>query len=170
MTAPFVIEPLSKAHDRTGFASGNAAVDAYFRQSASQDVKRRLASCFVAREVATGRVAGFYTLASNSVPLLDVPEDLAKKLPRYPTVPATLMGWMGRNQAFRGQGLGEALVVDAIRTVAMSSIASHAIFADAIDEKTVRFYTDLGFVPLIGKPTRLFLPIATGLQLFGQGA
>jgi GNAT superfamily N-acetyltransferase len=165
VTAPFVIEPLSKVHDRSGFASGNARVDAYFRQTVSQDVKRRYAACFVAREIATGRVGGFYTLSSNSVPLTDVPEGLARKLPRYPTVPAVLMGWMGRDEVFRGQGLGEALVFDAIRTVASAAIASHAIFADAIDERATYFYANLGFMPLMDKPTRLFLPIATGLTL-----
>ncbi|MCJ2139923.1 GNAT family N-acetyltransferase [Methylobacterium sp. E-066] len=169
MTAPFVIEPLSKAHDRSGFASGNDRVDAYFRQTVSQDVKRRYAACFVAREVATGRVGGFYTLSSNSVPLTDLLDVLAKKLPRYPTVPAALLGWMGRDEAFRGQGLGEVLVFDAIRTVASAAIASHAIFADAIDERAATFYADLGFMPLIDKPMRLFLPIATGLTVLNRG-
>ncbi|MGU3341920.1 GNAT family N-acetyltransferase [Methylobacterium mesophilicum] len=169
MTAPFVIEPLSKAHDRSGFASGNDRVDAYFRQTVAQDVKRRYAACFVAREVATGRVGGFYTLSSNSVPLTDLPDVLAKKLPRYPTVPAALLGWMRRDEAFRGQGLGEVLVFDAIRTVASAAIGSHAIFADAIDERAATFYADLGFRPLIDKPMRLFLPIATGLIVLNRG-
>lgn len=167
MTARFVIEPLTKAHDRSGFACGNDKVDAYFRQTVSQDVKRRYASCFVMCEGAGGRIAGFYTLSSNSVPLTDIPEALAKKLPRYPTVPAVLMGWMGRDEAFRGEGLGELLVFDAIRTVATAPIASHALFADAIDERALQLYTKLGFTALTGQPMRLFLPIATGLQLMG---
>ena len=128
-------------------------------------MKRRYAACFVARHAATGRVGGFYTLSSNSVPLTDLPDPLAKKLPRYPSLPAALMGWMGRDEAFRGQGLGEALVFDAIRTVASAAIASYAIFADAIDERAARFHSDLGFTPLIDKPMRLFLPIASGLTL-----
>ncbi|KMO32877.1 acetyltransferase [Methylobacterium variabile] len=165
MTHPFVIEPLSKDHDRTGFTCGHERVDAYFRQSVSQDVKRKYATCFVAREVATGRVAGFYTLSSSNVPLKDVPDALAKKLPRYPTVPAVLIGWMGRDEAFRGSGLGEALLFDAIRTVATAPIGSHAIFADAIDEKAAGFYAAFGFMPLLEQPMRLFLPVATGLAL-----
>jgi hypothetical protein len=148
VTAPFVVEPLSKAHDRSGFASGNAHVDPYFRPTVSQDVKRRYAVCFVARDIATGRVGGFYTLSSNSVPLTDVPEGLARKLPRYPTVPAVLMGGMGRDETFRRQGLGEALVFDAIRTVASAAIASHAIFAGAIDERATRFHANLGLEPI----------------------
>ncbi|KMO42061.1 acetyltransferase [Methylobacterium variabile] len=165
MTQPFVIEPLSKDHDRTGFSCGHEKVDAYFRQAVSQDVKRKYATCFVAREVATGRVAGFYTLSSSNVPLKDVPAELAKKLPRYPTVPAVLIGWMGRDQAFRGTGIGEALLFDAIRTVATAPIGTHAIFADAIDERAAAFYAAFGFMPLLEQPLRLFLPVATGLAL-----
>ncbi|MGY2051130.1 GNAT family N-acetyltransferase [Methylobacterium sp. JK268] len=167
MTPPFAIEPLSKAHDRTGFTCGHAKVDAYFRQTVSQDVKRKYATCFVAREIATGRVAGFYTLSACSVPLTSVPEDLARRLPRYPTVPAVLIGWLGRDEAFRGSGLGEALLFDAVRTVATAPIGSHAIFADAIDDKAAAFYTDHGFIPLLELPMRFFLPMATALAVIG---
>jgi ribosomal protein S18 acetylase RimI-like enzyme len=165
VTSPrFVIEPLAKAHDRSGFACGNEGIDTYFRETVSQDVKRRYATCFVAREL-TGVVAGFYTLSSNNVPLTDLPEDLAKKLPRYPTVPAVLIGWLGRHQDFRGLGLGEALLFDAIRTVAKAPIGAHAIFADAIDDDAIAFYEKFGFTSLTGRPRTLYLPVATALSL-----
>lgn len=163
----FTIEPLSKAHDRSGFACGNDRIDTYFRETVSQDVKRRYATCFVAREIATGIVAGFYTLSSNNVPLTDVPEDLAKKLPRYPTVPAVLIGWLGRHQGFRGLGLGEVLLFDAIRTVAKAPIGAHAIFADAIDDAAIAYYEKFGFARLNGRPRTLYLPVATALSLIG---
>ena len=69
------------------------------------------------------------------MPLTEVPEPLAKKLPRYPTVPAVLIGWLGRHSDYAGQGLGEALLFDAIKTVATAPIGAHAIFADAIDDQ-----------------------------------
>ncbi len=165
MTARFAIEPLSKAHDRSGFICGNDRIDAYFQNTVSQDVKRNYATCFVARELVTGAVGGFYTLSSSNVPLTDVPKDLAKKLPRYPTVPAVLIGWLGRHQGFRGCGLGEALLVDAIRTVATAPIGTHAIFADAIDDAAATFYSGYGFIPLIAKPRTLYLPMTTGQGL-----
>lgn len=79
MSARFVIEPLARTHKRTEFACGNVRIDSYFRETVSQDVKRKYAACFVAREIATDRVAGFYTLSSSNVPLTEVPEALAKK-------------------------------------------------------------------------------------------
>jgi ribosomal protein S18 acetylase RimI-like enzyme len=164
----FVIEALTKAHDRSNFTCGNDRIDRYFRETVSQDVKRSYATCFVARETATGRAAGFYTLSSSNVPLNEVPEPLAKKLPRYPTVPAVLIGWLGRHSDYAGIGLGEALLFDAIRTVATAPIGAHAIFANAIDDRAVAFYAAFGFVPLMTQPRTLYLPIATAQTLLSR--
>lgn len=165
MTARFTIEALSKDHDRAHFACGNDRIDSYFRETVSQDVKRRYASCFVAAEVTTGRIAGFYTLSSSNVPLNEVPVSLAKKLPRYPTVPAVLIGWLGRDKGYAGLGLGEVLLFDAIKTVADARIGAHAIFADAIDDDAASFYRSFGFTPLVARPYTLYLPIKTALIL-----
>lgn len=163
MSVRFAIEPLEKAHKRSGFVCGNERIDRYFRETVTQNVKRNYAKCFVAREIATGRVAGFYTLSSSNVPLTEVPEPLAAKLPRYPTVPAVLIGWLGRHSDYRGLGLGEGLLFDAIKTVATAPIGAHAIFADAIDDKAAAFYAAYGFTPLTKRSLTLYLPIATAL-------
>ncbi len=165
MTARFIIEPLAKAHKRADFTCGNERIDSYFRETVSQDVKRKYATCFVAREIVAGRVAGFYTLSSSNVPLNEVPEAMAKKLPRYPTVPAVLIGWLGRHSDYAGQRLGEALLFDAIKTVATAPIGAHAIFADAIDDGAAAFYAAFGFTPLVRRPRTLYLPVATALSL-----
>jgi ribosomal protein S18 acetylase RimI-like enzyme len=159
----FTTESLA-SHLRADFTCCNEKIDRYFRETVSQDIKRKYATCFVAREIATGRVAGFYTLSSNSVLLNEVPEDLAKKLPRYPTVPAVLIGWLARHVDFKGAGLGEILLFDAIKRVAEAPIGAHAIFADAIDDDAASFYASFDFVPLIGNPQRYYLPIATALK------
>ena len=165
MTARFSIERLSKDHDRSRFQCGSKKIDAYFRQAVSQDVKRNYATCFVAREIATGRVAGFYTLSSSNIPLVDIPPAMARKLPRYPTVPAVLIGWLARDLSFRGTDLGPVLLFDAIRTVATAPLGAHAVFADAIDQNAAAFYEGFGFMPLIGKPLTFFLPIETARGL-----
>lgn len=165
MTARFSIERLSKDHDRSGFACGKDKIDAYFRQTVSQDVKRNYATCFVAREIATGKTAGFYTLSSSNIPLVDIPPGMVRKLPRYPTVPAVLIGWLARDLSFRGSDLGTVLLFDAIRTVATAPLGAYAVFADAIYEKAAAFYEGFGFMPLIGKPLTLFLPIETAQGL-----
>lgn len=165
MSARFAIGPLDKRHRRSDFTCGNERIDRYFREAVTQDVRRNYAKCFVAREIATDRVAGFYTLSSSNVPLTEVPEPLPAKLPRYPTVPAVLIGWLGRHADHRGLGLGEALLFDAVRTVATAPIGAHAVFAEAVDEKAAGFYSAYGFVRLARRPLTLFLPVATALVL-----
>ena len=164
MTARFAIEPLSKAHERSDFACGNDRIDSYFQKSVSQDMRRNYATCFVARELATDRVAGFYTLSSSNVPLTEVPEALAAKLPRYPTVPAVLIDWLARHTDFAGAGLGEALLFGALRTVATAPIGAHAVFADAIDDQAAAFYAAYGFAALKARPHTLYLPLSVALQ------
>lgn len=165
MSIRFAIEPLAKTHKRSSFTCGNDRTDNYFRETVSQDVRRKYATCFIARDMERDQVAGFYTLSSSNVPLNEVPESQARKLPRYPTVPAVLIGWLARHSDYAGQGLGEALLFDAIKTVAIAPIGAHAIFADAIDDKAAAFYTAFGFTALIGRPRTLYLPVATALSL-----
>lgn len=83
MSARFAIEPLAKTHRCSEFTCGNDRIDDYFRETVSQNAKRKYATCFVVRELATNQVVGFYTLSSSNIPLNDVPEALTKKLPRY---------------------------------------------------------------------------------------
>jgi hypothetical protein len=62
-------------------------------------------------------------------------------------------------------GLGEALLFDAIQTVAGAPIGSHAIFVNAIDEKAVVFYRSYGFTSLTAKPSTMYIPVATALKI-----
>ena len=68
MTGSFLIEPLGPNHDRASFTSGVAPLDRYFREQATQDVRRRVTACYVALEAAGAEVAGYYTLAAGGIP------------------------------------------------------------------------------------------------------
>lgn len=105
------------------------------------------------------KVAGFYALSATSVKLEGLPEDVSKKLPRYPGVPATLLGRLGVSVNYRGQRLGERLLVDALhRSLAASaSVASVAVVVDANDEATASFYVRYGFTRFVDSPLRLFM-------------
>ena len=161
----FVSEALAR-HERADFCSGHDRIDRYFRETVSQDVKRSYAACYVLIERSSGKLAGFYTLSAHSIPLNDIAPELAKKLPRYPSVPVVLIGWMGRDLAFRGAGLGSMLLYDAISRVAQAPIGAYAICADAIDEDATVFYLKHQFQPLLSRPQTLFLPMKTAQALF----
>lgn len=164
--ALFRVAPLDAAHDRTAFSSGSEPLDRYFQQQITQDIRRRVAACFVAltREQ---RIAGYYTLASASLLLSDLPARIGKKLPRYPSVPAVRMGRLAVDQGFKGQGLGGALLADALDRAARSEIAAYALVVDAKGESAAAFYRHHGFIPLPSAPLTLFLPLATAKPLRG---
>lgn len=137
------IEPLA-AHDRNGFASGSEALDRYFREMVTQDIRRRIAKCFVAVDE-NEIVAGYYTICATSVGLGELPPARAKKLPRYPAIPAVLLGRLAVSLKRQGKRLGAALVVDACERAARSDIAALLMLVDAKDEAAARFYDHLGF-------------------------
>ena len=148
------VEVLGAAHDRSTFSSGVPALDRYLREQAGQDARRRVAAPFVATTDGV-KVLGFYTLSATSIQLTEVPEVLAKKLSRYPRLPATLLGRLATDLSARGVGLGRFLLVDAIKRAVRSEIASFALMLDAKDETAAAFYERESFVRLPGMPIRL---------------
>jgi len=160
VTFPFVIESLSADHDRQSFSSGVEALDRYFREQVTQDIRRRVTACFVALESSSRRVAGYYTMASTSVDLIDLAPDVARKLPRYPRVPAVRLGRLAVDLAFHGRGLGAVLLWNATARAVRSEIAAFALVVDAKDENAATFYRHHGFVPFLSSPMSLYVPLA----------
>ena len=161
---PFRIEPLSTGHDRAAFNCGVTALDRYFREQAAQDVRRRVANCFVAVECATGAVAGYYTLAATSLVLSVLPDEQVRRLPRYPSVPAALVGRLAVAERAQGRKLGAAMLADAIDRVARGDLGAFALVVDAKADDARRFYEHFGFVAIKDQPLRLILPIATAAK------
>jgi GNAT superfamily N-acetyltransferase len=156
-----VTEALNNRHDRAGFRCGETSLDDYIQKQARQDVKRRVSRVFVATQPEQpGVIVGYYTLSTLSIELDELPETLARKLPRHP-IPAALLGRLAVSQAAQGHGIGRMLVADALkRTLAISDeIAIYAMVVDAIDEGAQRFYEQYGFAPLGAGSRRLFLPL-----------
>lgn len=167
--ARFRIERLDKAINRAGFKSDSPALNRYFQEQVTQDIKRNVATCFVAIELSGGEsdetIAGYYTLASASVLLADLPPSVGKKLPRYPTVPAVRMDRLAVDQKYKGQGLGSGLLADALARFAQAEIAAFALLVDAKDASAMRFYLHHGFISLPSNSLSLFLPLATAVAI-----
>lgn len=157
---PFEVALLDASHDRSGFDCGTPTLNRYLAEQASQDMRRRVASCFVARDDA-GRIAGYYTLAAASVPLTEPPALVTKKLPRYRAVPTVRMGRLAVDLSFKGRGLAGALLADALARCMRSEIAAYALLVDAKDEQASTFYQHHGFTPLPEASLTLSLPLAS---------
>lgn len=159
MTAPFRVEALGAGHARDGFSCGVMALDHYFAHQASQDVRRRASACYVAVEISSEKLAGYYTLAAAGVPLTELPEALTKRLPRYPSVPVARIGRLAVGLAFQGHQLGAALLADATVRAARSEVAVFALVVDAKDAAAEAFYRHHGFESIAGKARQLIVPL-----------
>ena len=165
-TTALRIEPLADRHDRESFTSGVEPLDRYLRHQAGQDARRRVASCFVLVGDDDRVPIGYYTLAATSIALVELPEALAKRLPRYPVVPATLMRRLAVDARHQGRGHGEFMLLDAFSRALRNEIASYAFVVDAKDDKAARFYQRYRFRYLVEGGQRLFVPMVEIAKLF----
>src|SRR5689334_16138828 len=128
---------LNTVHKKADFSCGTPLLDNYLHTQAKQDVKRKLAACFILADD-QNRIKGYYTLSSAAVPRAILPENVIKKLPpSYLDLPVTLMGRLAVDQAYRKQGLGEMLLMDALKRsyeASVSSVGSMAVVVDPIDQ------------------------------------
>lgn len=168
-----VIELLDTArHDRSNFSCGVEALDRYLQSQASQDARRRVAAPYVLIEPPSPDVLGFYTLSNTSLQAAELPAAFVKKLPRYPVLPATLLGRLAVDAKGRGRGLGTELLLNALRRCLRSETASLAVVVDAKNDAAISFYERHEFVGLAEQPNRLFMPMTEIEKLFagaGEG-
>lgn len=164
----YALESLSAQHNRTDFSCGIEALDNYLKKRAGQDSRRFLSAVFVLHDLDTALIAGYYTLAATSIQLTDLPRELTRKLPKYPLIPATLLGRLAVAQGYQGQGLGTFLLLDALWRSLNSEVASMAVVVEAKNETAKSFYLHHQFRPFPQQPQRLYLPMATLAKMFGS--
>ncbi len=163
------VEALSRQHDRTAFDCGADSLNRYLKQQARQDADKRVAAPLVVIRPPDVRVLGYCILAASVLTLSDLPENLTRKLPRYPQLPVVLLGRMAVDHSTKGQGLGEHLLLDALQRSLdhTGQVAAMAVVVDANDESAVAFYRHHGFLTLQAQPGRLFVPMHLVAQLLG---
>ena len=159
-------EPLGSHHDRAAFSCGVEALDRYLHQQAGQDMRRHIAAVFVLNDAEASAIVGYYTLSATAVLATGLPPDVTKRLPRYPELPAVLLGRLAIDIRYRGHRFGELLLIDALhRCRAVEQIAAMAVVVDAKDDAARTFYERYGFRRFVDDEYRLFLPMATIVQM-----
>ncbi|AFZ13740.1 GCN5-related N-acetyltransferase [Crinalium epipsammum PCC 9333] len=164
----YIIEPLSQQHNRTNFHCGIEALDSYLKKQARQDLRRFLTAVFVLSNLDSNEIAGYYTLAATAIQLAELPLTLTSKIPKYPLIPATLLGRLAIDEKYQKKGLGTFLLFDALQRSKNSEIASMAVIVDAKNEQAQQFYEYHQFIPFPQQPHRLYLPMATIIKLLGD--
>lgn len=170
MEADYVVKPLGSRHDRAAFVCGVQPLDDYLKQRASQEIKRNVAQVFVLTQRDSPAILGYYSLSATSIVQSSLPPKLVKRLPRYPTLPALLIGRLAVDRRYQGQGIGLRLLMSAFqRSLHLNAeLGCIALVVDAKDDGARAFYERHDFLRFIDDPYRLFLPMATVAQLFRE--
>ncbi|MCX5958747.1 MAG: N-acetyltransferase [Cyanobacteria bacterium] len=168
MPASSVLEELlldPKRHDRSAFACGESALDAFLQRHAHQNMRKGISQTWVlVSPDKPSTIAGYYCLAPAEVVLANLQPADARPLPPYP-IPCFRMGRLARDLRWRGEGMGALLIGLAVERClrARQSVGGYALIVDAKGEKAKNFYLRYGFRPYIDTPNSLYLPFGGGL-------
>lgn len=157
---------LDKTHNRNAFECEEQQLTDYIKKQVSQDIKKRLAVCFVAIDN-YNNVIGYYTLSSESLGREQIPDKYLKKVPQNYNAPVILLGRLARNITAKGTGLGEHLLLDALFrafTLSEESIGAMAVIVDPMNQFAIKFYEKYGFEQLPDSE-KMFLPMSTIKQI-----
>lgn len=149
---------LSPDHDLSQFTCGESGLDDWLRRRALLNEVHGSSRTYV---VSVGRrVVGFYALANGAVTHNEAPGRIRRNMPD--PVPVMVLGRLGVDQDFRGQGIGSGLLRDAVlRTIQAAEIAGiRAILVHALSEPAKRFYEQHGFIASPVNPLSLMITVS----------
>ena len=163
----YLIRRLEKKYDKSLFSCGIEALDQYLKTQANQDIKKNVGVSYVLTARNSSQILGYYTLSSIGIFPGELPEEITRKLPRYPVLPGILLGRLAVDENFQGNKIGELLLMDALKQsmIVSNHIGMVAVIVDAKNKTAVAFYKHYGFIEFPENNHRLFLPLSTIKQL-----
>ncbi len=167
------IELLAKSHDRDGFECGIEPLNLFLKQTARQHAERGISRTYVLVDenaVAPKPIIGFFALNLCQIKSETLSPEQAKKLPR--SVSGVRLGRLARAQQFKGQGIGDILMIAAMeKFIDVFNLAGGiGLFVDAKDEKAREYYERFGFVSLPSNEFESFLPVKTIQEALAQAS
>jgi GNAT superfamily N-acetyltransferase len=159
-------EALTRAHDRTNFDCGVAALNEYLQRFARQNHESGGAKTFVAvPSNGETRILGYYTISPGAIAFSKVPSSLSRRLGRY-EVPVFRLARLAVAVTAQKQGLGADLLLTAgERTLTVATeVGGVALAIDAKDERAAQWYERFGALRLLDDPLKLVLSLETIAQ------
>ncbi len=159
----YVISKLNSAHNKKNFSSGSLPLDNYLKNQAGQDIKKNVSITYALTSINSTDVIGYYTLSSISIDASELSDEYMRKLPKYPMLPAILIGRLAVDSHHKGKKIGAHLLIDSIKRSLLISdqIGMNAVVVDAKDGNAANFYHHFGFIEFPSNRLKLFLPINT---------
>ena len=132
-------------HVVAAFDSGEPDLDRWLHDHASGAEARRVARMFVWCQGTGDVVVGYYSLTGHRLVRDDLPKSFGRGSPN--DVPAVLLARLALHGRLHGQGLGGALLSDAMERVvaATALVAARFVVVDALHETAATFYEHHGF-------------------------
>lgn len=152
--------PFDKKFNRKNFYCGVYSLDHYIHHQVSQDIRKKLATCFVLLDD-DKNIIGYYTLSSDGISRDNVPFKFRKKIPHNYSVPVILLGRLAVDKIHKNKGYGAFMLVDALKRsfqISEKSIGAMAIIVDPINDVALSFYEKYGFLKLVDSG-KMFLPM-----------
>lgn len=152
-------EKLNDTHDLSQFDCGEPSINDFLRKAHKQ-AKTRNAVIYIVCEQGSPIVKGFYSLSNGSVTRDDAPKSMQRFT--MSQIPVTLLGRLGVDKAYQGQGVGLDLLQDALeRSIrAAEIVGSRAVLVHALDQRLADFYKKYaGFKESSVSPLTLFLAL-----------
>lgn len=165
----FQVELLDKKHQKSNFSCGIPELDNFLKEQAGQHMKKRITTTYVLTENGYSAIKGYYSLSSYGIDISKLPTNFTRKLPKYPVLPATMLGRLAVALEFQGLGIGEYLLMSALQVSYDISLkqGSVCVCVDAINQKAINFYKKYGFIQFEDNKSRLFISMKTIADLFG---
>ncbi len=151
------VEKLDAAHDSDSFDCGKEPLDRFLKRYALPNQKAGGAQTYVVCR--DGRLmVGYYSLAVGAVEHAEAPHRITRGMARHP-LPIMLLARLAVDRKEQGQGLGKALLKDALlRTAQAADIAGiRALLVHARDDEARLWYQKYDFEPSPTDPFHLFL-------------
>ncbi|MCC7442693.1 MAG: GNAT family N-acetyltransferase [Bdellovibrionales bacterium] len=158
-----IFEELTTDHDRAGFDCDVSPLNDFLKKAARQNQEAGVSRTFVAvQEENPKTIVGYYCVSAGQIAFASLPTPARKGIPKYP-VPVMRIGRLAVDKRFRGQKVGEELLMNAyVRALdAAKTIGIYAIVVDAKDEKAKSFYKHFDFMELADDPMALVIQIGT---------
>ena len=159
-------EPLAYDHLTDDFVSGAPTLDAWLKRKARANQASGASRTYV---LCRGqRVVGFYALAAGSVSHDLAPRKLKQNMPD--PVPVIVLGRLAIDAAEQGNGLGRALLRDAVLriTAAAQEVGIAAILVHALNDRAKAFYLEAGFTQIVAEPMTLYVRTKDIKALLGE--
>ncbi len=162
MNSTLNIEPLTKAHNRTGFDCGDQALNHFLQKIARQHMGKGLSKTFVLIDAKQPTVIiAYMSLVVCEVLTDDIPHQWKKKYPNR--IPAAKLAKLAVSVDQQRKGYGETLLIDAMQKAlnVSQTMGLAGIFVDAKHQQVKAYYQQFGFLSLPEQLDNLFMPLST---------